>query len=181
MKILTRVFSAIVLSLLVAAAGIVFSVRSQETSMKAQLQVVFDSYAQVVVPALNGLSGVELSVQEQQLVNRARELLTGTVPTDLSEKVQYISNFQQSLRALTVSLASHEELAQNPSLTVLKTETSSKGVVAPLLQAFNEKVLAWNQRDRSTIGQWIGSALHLEKVLMLNPDGKTELMPTVTM
>lgn len=181
MKILSRVFSAAVLGLLVLAAGIVFSVRSQEQSMKAQLQAVFTAYGEVVQPALNQLSTMQLTAEERQLLDRARGMITAQLPTNLEEGVPFVSNLQQTLRSLTVSLASHEELAQDSGLAVLKTETSAQGITALALHAFNERVLAWNQRDRSTVGKWIGSILGLEKVMMLNPDGRTEVMPTITL
>lgn len=181
MKLLSRVFSAAVLGLLVLAAGVVFSVRSQEQGIKAQLQTVFTSYKEVVQPALTQLTSMQLTSDERQLLDRAQSMLAAELPSTLEEGVPYVSNLQQSLRSLAVSLASHEELAQDPSLAVLKTETSTQGTAALALHAFNERVLAWNQRDRSTFGKWIGSVLGLEKVMMLNPDGRTEVMPTVTL
>ncbi len=181
MKILRRLFTTVVLGTLVAAGGIVFSVRSQEQGMKAQLQTVFEAYRTVLTPVLEQINQVQTTAEERQMLDRARGFLAGTLSGNLSQDVQYITNLQQTVRALTVSLAGREDLAQNPALTQLKTETSLQGTAATVLMSFNEKVLAWNQRDRSTIGSWISSALHLEKVLMLNPDGRSEVLPTVTL
>lgn len=181
MKILSRIFSAIVLGMLVVAAGIVFSVRSQEHGMKAQLETVFQAYRDVLGPTLQEVSQWNLTDEERRLLDRSRGLLAGTLSGDVNQDTAYMTNAQQALRALTVSLASHEEFAQNPTLTQLKTETSLQGKTAEALQKFNALALAWNQRDRSTVGQWISSVLHLDKVMMLNPDGRSEVMPTVTL
>jgi hypothetical protein len=69
MKILSRIFSAIVLGMLVVAAGIVFSVRSQEYGMKAQLETVFQAYRDVLGPTLQEVSQWNLTDEERRLLD----------------------------------------------------------------------------------------------------------------
>lgn len=181
MKILVRVFSAAVFAVLVGAAGIVFSVQSQKTSIQSQLQLVADTYAEVMLPALAQVSQMNLRPEEISMVNRARAQLTAALPGELAEKVQHVASVRQTIGALTASLSTHEDLSHSPAVAVLKQETSPQGKTAEALQSFNTSVLAWNQRDRSTFGQWISSLLHLEKIMMINADGRTEVMPSVTL
>ncbi len=181
MKIIARVFSVAVFAVLVGAAGIVFSVQSQKTSIQAQLQTVADTYAEVMLPALAQVSQMNLRPEEISMVNRARAQLTAVLPTELTEKVQHVASVRQTIGALTASLATHEELSQSPVMEVLKKEATPQGKTTEALQSFNTSVLAWNQRDRSTFGQWISSVMHLEKIMMINADGRTEVMPSVTL
>lgn len=181
MKILVRAFSAAVFALLIGAAGVVFSVQSQKTTIQSQLQTVADTYAEVMLPVLAQVSQMNLRPEEINMVNRARTQLAAALPGELAENVEHVAGVRQTLHALTASLATHEELSQHPVMEVLKKETTAQGKTAEALQVFNASVLAWNQRDRSTFGQWISSLMNLEKIMMINSDGRTEVMPSVTL
>jgi len=184
---LARRFSQLVLVLVLGftvVAGVsIYSVRSEANELRSALIDIQVYVKEESLPALQSLSASPVVQGEnRKAVTELITLFTDQPSTsDLQHDVEKFGTSLRALRTFLVQVAGNESIALLPSFTQLKTISYGKGeTMAKLYYAYNQKVLLWNERDRSGPGRLVASALRLESLLMVNPDGSTELTPTIS-
>jgi hypothetical protein len=186
MKVIKRLSQVTVLLALVFAVGAgtaVYSVRQDAEELRGAFATLRASHSEKTLPLLRDLLSFEAvssneRVHVQQMIGRFSAMNTSS--PNLQDDTQEFSDSLKELRQLLTQMAGNEEVTGGSSFAELKTLSYGQGEVQQLFYAYNQGVLLWNQRERTGVGELVASALRLEKILMVNPDGSTEFVPTIS-